>query len=255
MPGILSLQDEESNYSADDDMLDWTITPTTEVLKDGFARCFIATPQPSCGSLRSHPLYLVREMEIVPGKLRADAAAEKRPCLEIRVKEEDFRKCGSDLQLLSKHALPKMTPKTGPSNTPSRHKSFKLKRCSSIGIARLPDPSKSNFKEVDSRNGSAHRQQQLSNSTSDSRLAQLAKGNGASHASLGADGRPCSAPPPVGFKKPRPPWKAAGLAKAPSVEVYSQALNARVSKKAANLTGLAPSASLPTLLGGKLERS
>lgn len=254
MSGALRLQEEDSSYESDNDVLDWTMTPTTQIFKDGFARCFIATPQPSNGS-RCHPLYLVREMEIVPGKLRTDAAAEKQqPCLEIRVKEEDFRKCGSDLKQLSKHALPKMTPKAGDKSNSSKkhcHKSSTLSRGSSSGSMHLPDPSKSNVKESSiglgrpfPRFGSAERAQQLPD-TSLGRPLQLSRGSGALHTAFGADGRPSTAP--ENFKKPRPSWKG----KASSLEVYCQAVNRRFSRTTANSAGLAQSASLPTLLCGR----
>lgn len=104
----------------EDDSLAWTFTPDFMVSKDGHARCFIATAQPE-QETRFHAPYLVREVEIQPsavGKknlVKEDRKHRRNAKLfdlprTMRVREEDFKKCGGDIRLLSRCALPRVQP-------------------------------------------------------------------------------------------------------------------------------------------------
>jgi len=92
-----------------DDFLDWTCTPEMMVLKDGHARCFVATAAQPPKEDRRHSLHLDREIEIQPSALEKKAADRKSRVrvepLEIRVREEDLRECGDNIEELVQCAL------------------------------------------------------------------------------------------------------------------------------------------------------
>jgi len=102
-------EDEKEAQESDlDDLLDWTMTPKTQLLDEGHACCFIATPQTS---ERQHKHFIAREMEIFPSRLcKKTLSGLISPCspnaLQIRVREEDLRRCGGDVALLKDRALP-----------------------------------------------------------------------------------------------------------------------------------------------------
>lgn len=105
---------DESCEAREVDPLDWTYTPHFTMQKDGHSKCFISTAQTKQEG-RQHALHLVRELEIQPSVMLPKSAANHKPhtdrkLKEIRVREEDLRKCGPNLELLSQCALPRMEP-------------------------------------------------------------------------------------------------------------------------------------------------
>mmetsp|Transcript_130712 Transcript_130712/g.279522 ORF Transcript_130712/g.279522 Transcript_130712/m.279522 type:complete len:498 (-) Transcript_130712:450-1943(-) len=140
----------ESMPSAEDaevDRLDWTNEPTVQVIKDGNTRVFIAEPE-SKGPRRHLP-FLVRELDLQPAApLRKDFEVAEAPQgnkpAEFLVRERDLRRCGSDLTMLSKCALPKMQTTIDPTlqSKINRDTSSRMRRCRSSGMpvagTRLP---------------------------------------------------------------------------------------------------------------------
>lgn len=99
-----------------DDPLDWTITPKTSLIKEKYSRCFITTPQQRFCNDRVHPLHLMREVDIEPDKrhdLQKQDSAFARHI--VKVHEKDLHRCGTDLEMLRKCALP-------PVETDAKHK-------------------------------------------------------------------------------------------------------------------------------------
>jgi len=84
--------------------LDWTFTPKLKLSKDGHMRCFVAEPRPAQHT-RLHTLHLVREfgMEPVKPSSAESSPVQKTPSkaktVEIRVREQDLRKCGESFDL------------------------------------------------------------------------------------------------------------------------------------------------------------
>jgi len=91
--------------------LDWTHTPKMVVQTDGSAQCFISTAKTQAKT-RQHALHLVREFDIQPSMAVKKQQEQKArlTCLsklhEIRVREQDLRKWGNNLEVLSQKALP-----------------------------------------------------------------------------------------------------------------------------------------------------
>jgi len=89
----------------DAEFLAWTFTPNfLRSTKDGHSRCFVKTAQPAQLENRQHSVYLVRELEIEPTTFKKKSVCprtrQNKPPLEIRVREEDFRKCGDNWRQL-----------------------------------------------------------------------------------------------------------------------------------------------------------
>jgi len=119
-PEPLDIDSEDGSSTEDQEFesLDWTFTPNFLVLKDGHSRCFIATARPT-QETRQPGLHLVREVEIQPSCLEKKRAMKKKchsskKALEIRVREEDLRKFGDNLNELSQCALPSLKPPQAP---------------------------------------------------------------------------------------------------------------------------------------------
>jgi len=104
---------DESSVSEAQGSLDWTFTPHYMMMKDGHSRCFVSTARTK-PETRQKKMYLVREVDIQPPLLKKEATEQKphatRQPREIRVREEDLRKCGPNIELLSQFALPCMEP-------------------------------------------------------------------------------------------------------------------------------------------------
>jgi len=109
--GCISEQDK--SLASD---LEWSCTPVVQVSREGNMCCFVAVPKSNwCGNSQQAPL-LMREFDIVPSKLettgRRRAAPERglpeRRCTEISVREEDFRRCGNNLDMLRQCSLPQV---------------------------------------------------------------------------------------------------------------------------------------------------
>jgi hypothetical protein len=114
------------NDPQESDMLEWTLTPKCEVVKDGSVKCFITTPHPEASHARQHQLHLLREFEMMPARARnpKPPRSPKSHALEIRVRETDLCRFQSDFALLSRFALAPMkedTCKNGKTKTRSRH--------------------------------------------------------------------------------------------------------------------------------------
>lgn len=115
LPPALDESAVESCASAAQDWgsLDWTFSPNYMMMKDGHSRCFVSTAQ-TTQEKRLKKLYLVREVDIQPPPLKSKAtesqACASRKPREIRVREEDLRKCGPNIELLRQFALPCMEP-------------------------------------------------------------------------------------------------------------------------------------------------
>jgi len=110
-----ALDESSISETKDEGFLDWTFTPHFMMLKDGHSRCFIATAR-TTKETRQKALHLVREVDIEPSYVKKDTTQQKphptsKP-KEIRVREEDLRKCGPNLELLRQCALPRMEPNT-----------------------------------------------------------------------------------------------------------------------------------------------
>jgi len=119
-PEPLELDSDDGSTAEDEEYesLDWTFTPNFLVLKDGHSRCFIATARPT-QETRQPGLHLVREVEIQPSCLEKKRAMKQKchsskKALEIRVREEDLRKFGDNLNELSQCALPSLKPPQPP---------------------------------------------------------------------------------------------------------------------------------------------
>lgn len=89
------------------ELLDWASTPTVQVLREGHTCCFVAEPRAESG--KRPGVQLVREVDLVPSKLTSQKSGSDRRhgrTREIRVLEEDFERCGSDLQRLRRCTPP-----------------------------------------------------------------------------------------------------------------------------------------------------
>jgi len=100
------------NYDADP--LDWSSTPRVSMLQEGNMCCFVAVPEQSHSGDSSKP-RLQREFDIIPSRAKGkkDLGQLFRSCgkvlggaTEFRVREQDLRRCGSDLELLKNCHLP-----------------------------------------------------------------------------------------------------------------------------------------------------
>lgn len=110
LPPTLAIDEGCINEDQCAKFLSWTFTPDFMSHKEGHSRCFVATVQPM-QKTRVHAPHLVRELEIQPLCLELkDILTPKLPpigpALEIRVREEDFRKWGGNLDMLNQCALP-----------------------------------------------------------------------------------------------------------------------------------------------------
>jgi len=152
-----SIGETQDNTEVDEDLdfLEWTLTPHLTILKDNNSKCFIATPQTAKGS-RQHALHLVREFDIQPARVIEDPFSSRKkttlkrdPCGEprqIRVREEDLRKCGANLGLLTQYALPPLPrmidilppPKKGKENARAPCKKGKDDKCAIKPVSRPP---------------------------------------------------------------------------------------------------------------------
>jgi len=108
------LENGSGSKRQDAEFLDWTYTPKMEQQNDGSARCFTSTVQPTQGN-RQHVLRLIREFDIEPS-LAVKRDKQQKACSigkakEIRVREEDLRKWGDNLNVLSQKAIPPPPPK------------------------------------------------------------------------------------------------------------------------------------------------
>jgi len=105
--------DESSVSEAQEGSLDWTFTPQYMMMKDGHSRCFVSTAR-TTQETRQKQMYLVRQLDIRPPSRKKETTEQKPPATrkprEIRVREEDLRKCGRNIELLSQFALPCMEP-------------------------------------------------------------------------------------------------------------------------------------------------
>jgi hypothetical protein len=104
----LALAEDIMPEQQERDSLDWTLTPKCSMSTDGHSVCFIATPNLAQES-RQHALHLVRELEIQPTSFDKKKGKTKG---EIRVREEDLRKWGDNLAMLSQCALPNVEAMT-----------------------------------------------------------------------------------------------------------------------------------------------
>jgi len=115
------------NESKDVEFLAWTFTPRTMVLKDGHSRCFIATAQPDQES-RQHACHIVREFAMQPSILEKKQKAIERSTkvtlvpLQIRVRERDLHKCGDNLALLTRFAIPSAQTDTSQKSTKKKQR-------------------------------------------------------------------------------------------------------------------------------------
>lgn len=129
------LDDGPLTASEDAEYLDWTCTPKTEIQNDGSSRCFISTVQPMQGN-RKHALHLIREFEIQPAvamkREMEQAAHASSKVRAIRVREDDLRKWGDNLEMLSQKALPPVKQPAKPAGTvdkkPEQVSSYRKKR-------------------------------------------------------------------------------------------------------------------------------
>jgi hypothetical protein len=111
--------DDGPKVIEDDDYLDWTVTPQTVMQSEGNVRCIISQRAPS--KQTRHALHLVREFALHPSispekgvhrilSPSARCRLNKKP-MEIRVREEDFRKYGGNIDVLTQCAVQdKLTP-------------------------------------------------------------------------------------------------------------------------------------------------
>jgi len=141
MPSALEEGSIGEKDAQSEEFLAWTFTPKTMILKDGHSKCFTHTAKPTQAT-RQHSLHIVREFEIQPplNSLEEKSSPPRllgsrlKP-LEIRVREEDLRKCGDNLQLLSQCALPPAKPPT-----PAGRKKKRRTSCAPLNLVRSPEP-------------------------------------------------------------------------------------------------------------------
>lgn len=95
---------DETNASAS--LLDWTSTPIVQVRQEGQMCCFVAEPKVGAAA-RPEQALLMREFDLIPSKFAKRGATDtsKRP-VDLYVREQDLRKCGSDLEMLKQCHLP-----------------------------------------------------------------------------------------------------------------------------------------------------
>lgn len=128
-------------------MLEWTLTPKTEIVKDGSVKCFITTPDIAASKARQHRLHLLREFEMMPAITMKPKPPQSSPnqALEIRVHEADFRRCQNHVELLSRCELLPMKEETGKHHGKGKtrsshslcHAAAKSKRCGSLAALKI----------------------------------------------------------------------------------------------------------------------
>jgi len=108
------INEQDKSFASD---LEWSCTPVVQVSREGNMCCFVAVPKSNwCGNSQQAPL-LMREFDIVPSKLEPTGRRKARPervlperrCTEISVREEDFRRCGNNLDMLRQCSLPQVS--------------------------------------------------------------------------------------------------------------------------------------------------